>query len=116
MGENGWTFVAEDGATGDTLYGLDFLHQIYTKADPAYSRPRDGAGAVGQEAADHRLQRIRRDHPDAEFRPSTNGATPAVDFYPEALRARDRRAQCAGLSRRQQRRLSRRLRHHAGGL
>ena len=37
MGENGWTFVAEDGATGDTLYGLDYLHQIYTKADPDYS-------------------------------------------------------------------------------
>ena len=29
--------LAEDGATGDTLYGLDFLHQIYTRADPAYS-------------------------------------------------------------------------------
>ena len=37
MGENGWTFKTEDGATGDTLYGCDFLHQIYTKADPAYS-------------------------------------------------------------------------------
>jgi putative glutathione S-transferase len=37
MGENGWTFLAEDGATGDTLYHLDFLHQIYTKADPSYS-------------------------------------------------------------------------------
>ncbi|NGN44855.1 glutathione S-transferase family protein [Mesorhizobium sp. CGMCC 1.15528] len=37
MGEKGWTFLTDDGATGDTLYGLDFLHQIYTKADPAYS-------------------------------------------------------------------------------
>jgi putative glutathione S-transferase len=37
MGENGWTFLAEDGATGDDLYGFDILHQIYTKADPAYS-------------------------------------------------------------------------------
>jgi glutathionyl-hydroquinone reductase len=37
MGENGWTFRKEDGATGDDLYGLDFLHQIYTKADPHYS-------------------------------------------------------------------------------
>ncbi|TWG97140.1 putative glutathione S-transferase [Mesorhizobium sp. J18] len=37
MGENGWTFLAEDGATGDELYGSDFLHQIYTKADPKYS-------------------------------------------------------------------------------
>ena len=37
MGENGWTFLKEDGATGDTLYGSDFLHQIYTRADPTYS-------------------------------------------------------------------------------
>lgn len=37
MGENGWMFRAEDGATGDDLYGLDFLHRIYTKADPNYS-------------------------------------------------------------------------------
>jgi putative glutathione S-transferase len=37
LGENGWTFAEGDGATGDTLYGKDFLHQIYTKADPNYS-------------------------------------------------------------------------------
>ncbi|WP_274426527.1 glutathione S-transferase family protein [Chelativorans sp. YIM 93263] len=37
MGENGWSFEKEEGATGDDLYGLDFLHQIYTKADPSYS-------------------------------------------------------------------------------
>ncbi len=37
MGEHGWTFLKEDGATGDTLYGSDYLHQIYTKADPSYS-------------------------------------------------------------------------------
>jgi glutathionyl-hydroquinone reductase len=37
MGEDGWTFLEEDGATGDTLYGLEFLHQIYTKADPEFT-------------------------------------------------------------------------------
>jgi putative glutathione S-transferase len=37
MGKDGWTFLAEDGATGDDLYGLDFLHQIYTRADPHYT-------------------------------------------------------------------------------
>src|SRR5690606_25073760 len=37
MGENGWTFSKEDGATGDDLFGLDYMHQIYTKADPHYS-------------------------------------------------------------------------------
>ena len=38
MLDKGWTFETDDyGATGDTLYGLGFAHQIYTKADPTYS-------------------------------------------------------------------------------
>jgi putative glutathione S-transferase len=38
MLDKGWTFETDDnGATGDTLYGLDFAHQVYTKADPTYS-------------------------------------------------------------------------------
>src|SRR5690554_3235909 len=37
MGEHGWTFEAEPGATGDQLYGLDYMYQLYQKADPDYS-------------------------------------------------------------------------------
>ena len=37
MGPDGWTFVPEDGATGDDLYGLDFLHQIYTLRRSRYT-------------------------------------------------------------------------------
>ncbi|WP_170400807.1 glutathione S-transferase family protein [Ruegeria arenilitoris] len=38
MLDKGWTFEMDDhGATGDTLYGFDFAHQIYTKADPSYT-------------------------------------------------------------------------------
>ncbi len=38
MLEKGWTFgTDEDGATGDTLFGSEFAHQIYTRADPSYS-------------------------------------------------------------------------------
>ena len=38
MKENGWTFQADDnGVVGDKLFGSDFAHQIYTKADPTYS-------------------------------------------------------------------------------
>ncbi|MEO0750555.1 MAG: glutathione S-transferase family protein [Pseudomonadota bacterium] len=38
MGEDGWTFdMGHPGATGDTLYGLPFLRDIYTKADPKVS-------------------------------------------------------------------------------
>jgi putative glutathione S-transferase len=36
MGPDGWTFLAEDGATGDTLYGLISCIR-FTRADPAYS-------------------------------------------------------------------------------
>lgn len=38
MLDQGWTFERDaHGATGDTLYGHDFAHQIYTRADPNYS-------------------------------------------------------------------------------
>ena len=37
MLENGWTFRIRDGSTGDKLFGADFMHQIYTRAEPAYS-------------------------------------------------------------------------------
>lgn len=38
MLDKGWTFETdEDGATGDTLYGLGHAHSVYTKADPTYS-------------------------------------------------------------------------------
>ncbi|SFT33357.1 glutathione S-transferase family protein [Sedimentitalea nanhaiensis] len=35
---DGWTFQTDShGAQGDGLFGLDYLHQLYTRADPAYS-------------------------------------------------------------------------------
>ncbi|MFV1601685.1 MULTISPECIES: glutathione S-transferase family protein [unclassified Phaeobacter] len=38
MLNSGWSFAKDDhGATGDTLFGNDHLHQIYTRADPQYS-------------------------------------------------------------------------------
>ncbi len=38
MMENGWSFkTGIQGTTGDTLNGLDYAHQIYTRADPQYS-------------------------------------------------------------------------------
>ncbi|MFC4350600.1 glutathione S-transferase family protein [Fodinicurvata halophila] len=37
MGENGWEFREEDGATGDPLFGYDYLHQLYTRAKPDYT-------------------------------------------------------------------------------
>lgn len=37
MLENGWTFDKSEGSTGDPLYNKEFLHQIYTTADPKYT-------------------------------------------------------------------------------
>lgn len=38
MLENGWEFKSGiDGSTGDTLYGLRYLHELYCKADNQYS-------------------------------------------------------------------------------
>ncbi len=38
MLSDGWTFgIDENGAKGDTLYGLPFAHSLYSKADATYS-------------------------------------------------------------------------------
>lgn len=85
MGENGWTFLKEDGATGDTLYGLDYLHQIYTRADPAYS------GRVTVPVLWDRKEETIVSNESAEIVRMFNSAfdewgDASVDFYPERLR------------------------------
>lgn len=37
MGEYGWQFADYPGATGDPLYGAEYLHQIYTRAKSDYT-------------------------------------------------------------------------------
>ena len=85
MGKDGWTFLAEDGATGDTLYGLDFLHQVYTRADPAYS------GRVTVPVLWDRREQTIVSNESSEIIRMLNSAFDAwgdasVDLYPEALR------------------------------
>ncbi len=85
MLENGWTFQAEDGATGDTLYGLDFLHQIYTRADPAYS------GRVTVPVLWDKKEQTIVSNESSEIIRMLNSAfdewgDAAADFYPPALR------------------------------
>ena len=85
MGKDGWTFVAEDGATGDTLYGMRFLHQIYTKADPFHS------GRVTVPVLWDKKQQTIVSNESSEIIRMLNSAFDAwgdasVDFYPEPLR------------------------------
>lgn len=85
MGEDGWTFRKRDGATGDTLYGLEFLHQIYTRADPAYS------GRVTVPVLWDKQEQTIVSNESAEIIRMLNSAfdewgDAGVDFYPQALR------------------------------
>ncbi len=85
MGEQGWTFRKEDGATGDTLYGLDFLHQIYTKADPTYS------GRVTVPVLWDKQRETIASNESSEIIRMLNVAfdewgDASVDLYPQALR------------------------------
>ena len=85
LDKDGWTFVAEEGGTGDTLYGLDFLRQIYLKADPRYT------GRVSVPVLwDKRLETIVSNEL-ADIIRMLNSAfdewgDKGLDFYPEPLR------------------------------
>jgi len=37
MLENGWTFDTANHSSGDTLFGYEYLHQVYTRHDPDYT-------------------------------------------------------------------------------
>lgn len=86
MGEDGWTFEAGDGATGDPLYGSKFLHQIYTRADPAYS------GRVTVPVLWDRKEETIVSNESSEIIRMLNSAFDewgdgSTDFYAEPLRA-----------------------------
>src|SRR5690554_107807 len=86
MGEHGWTFDRETGANGDDLYGLDYLYQLYQKADPDYS------GRVTVPVLWDKQRQTIVNNESAEIIRMLNsafdgiGATPG-DYYPPQLRA-----------------------------
>ncbi|WP_282169918.1 glutathione S-transferase family protein [Ruegeria atlantica] len=86
MLDKGWTFETDDyGATGDTLYGLGFAHQIYTKADPTYS------GRVTVPILWDKKQQTIVSNESSEiirmFNSAFDGITGnADDYWPEAMR------------------------------
>jgi glutathionyl-hydroquinone reductase len=87
MRESGWTFdTGFDGATGDTMFGLDFLHQIYTRADANYS------GRVTVPVLWDKQHNTIVSNESSEIIRMFNSAFAAVgasggDFFPERLRA-----------------------------
>src|SRR5262249_49091711 len=88
MGENGWTFAPGDGVAPDPIVGAQYLHQIYTAADPKYS------GGVSVPVLWDRKTRTIVSNESPEIIRMFNGAFDALpgvdawrDFYPPELRA-----------------------------
>ena len=86
LGEDGWTFLAQDGGTGDHLYGLNFLHEVYSKAAPHYS------GRVSVPVLWDGKEETIVSNESAEIIRMFNAAfdewgDASVDFYPEPLRS-----------------------------
>lgn len=85
MGDDGWTFRTDEGATGDHLYGFDFLREVYQKADPHYT------GRVTVPVLWDRKTETIVSNESAEIIRMFNSAFNAwgnagVDLYPEPLR------------------------------
>jgi putative glutathione S-transferase len=89
MGKDGWSFANPDdtpGVTGDTLLGKEYLHQVYTEADPRYTGrvivpllwDRERKTIVNNESAD--ILRMLGSQFDAI-------GDASLDLYPEPLRA-----------------------------
>jgi putative glutathione S-transferase len=86
MGEHGWTFQAGDGSTPDPVHHADFMHQIYTAADPLYS------GRVTVPVLWDKQTGTMVSNESAEIIRMFNSAFDNVgaiagDYYPQALRA-----------------------------
>jgi putative glutathione S-transferase len=85
IADQGWEFKEGPGATGDRLYGLDYLHQLYTRAR------RDYTGRVSVPVLWDRERQTIVNNESAEIIRMLNGAFDRVgargpDFYPESLR------------------------------
>lgn len=87
MGANGWQFSDADGAIPDTLYGLDYLYQLYQKAAPDYT------GRVTTPTLWDTVHETVVSNESADIMRMFNSAFdelaehPERDFYPEDLRA-----------------------------
>jgi len=86
MAENGWTFAPGEGVVSDPFGGAQFLHEVYTRADPQYSGrvtvPVLWDGQTGTIVSNESSEIIRM--LNAAF--DGVGAKPG-DYYPHALRA-----------------------------
>ncbi|WP_434139349.1 glutathione S-transferase family protein [Photobacterium leiognathi] len=85
MGENGWNFEAGDGVVSDPIFNAQFLHQVYTQADPDYT------GRVTVPVLWDKHKQTIVSNESADIIRMLNSAFDDVgavkgDFYPQALR------------------------------
>ncbi|CAN0551319.1 unnamed protein product, partial [Laminaria digitata] len=86
MADKGWSFAPGPGVVADPIGGADFMHEVYTRADPKYS------GRVTVPVLwDKELNTVVTNESSEIIRMFNSafdevGAAPG-DFYPEALRA-----------------------------
>jgi putative glutathione S-transferase len=85
LGDHGWTFEEGRGATGDRLFGLDYLYEVYTKAKPRYT------GRVSVPVLWDRERQTIVNNESAEIIRMLNAAFDEVgaegpDYYPQPLR------------------------------
>jgi putative glutathione S-transferase len=86
MADHGWEFRSGPGATGDRLFGLDYLHQVYTRARPDYT------GRVSVPVLWDMERQTIVNNESAEIIRMFNSAFDRVgatgpDYYPEPRRA-----------------------------
>ena len=85
MADNGWTFETGQGATGDAVFGADFLYEIYLRAQADYT------GRVTVPVLWDKTTGTIVSNESAEIIRMFNAAFDEIgasgpDFYPEALR------------------------------
>jgi putative glutathione S-transferase len=83
--ETGWSFKTDEGSSGDTLLGKEFLHQVYTAAKPDYT------GRVTVPVLWDKKTNTIVSNESAEIIRMFNSAFNELtgntdDYYPEALR------------------------------
>ena len=86
MGEDGWSFHAAEGVIPDSVNHADFLHQVYTAAEPGYS------GRVSVPVLWDKKGRVITSNESSEIIRMFNSAFDDVgakpgDYYPAPLRA-----------------------------
>lgn len=85
MAENGWTFQSGPGVIPDSIHQAEFMHQVYTTADPKYS------GRVTVPVLWDKHQQTIVSNESADIIRMFNSAFDEVgaqsgDFYPKELR------------------------------